>query len=111
MRFRIADLAEILFIDSVVPIEAGRVEVTFSLMARLQGIGAPDMSLALVDEAIHQVSQDVPIWEHKMRWKRPSLAEGDGPIMRFRQWAEQFTAATTETKAMPVHRMDLVANA
>jgi nitrite reductase/ring-hydroxylating ferredoxin subunit len=110
VRFRIADLAEILFIDSVVPIEAGRVEVTFSLMARLQGIGAPDMSLALVDEAI-QVSQDVPIWEHKMRWKRPSLAEGDGPIMRFRQWAEQFTAATTETKAMPVHRMDLVANA
>jgi nitrite reductase/ring-hydroxylating ferredoxin subunit len=111
VRFRIADLAEVLFIDSVVPIEAGRVEVTFSLMARLQGIGAPDMSLALVDEAIHQVSQDVPIWEHKMRWKRPSLAEGDGPIMRFRQWAEQFTAATTETKAMPVHRMDLVANA
>lgn len=107
VRFRIADLAEILFIDSVVPIEAGRVEVTFSLMARLQGIGSPDMSLALVDEAIHQVSQDVPIWEHKMRWKRPSLAEGDGPIMRFRQWAEQFT----QTREMPVHRMELVANA
>lgn len=108
VRFRIADLAEILFIDSVVPIEAGRVEVTFSLMARLQGIGSPDMSLALVDEAIHQVSQDVPIWEHKMRWKRPSLAEGDGPIMRFRQWAEQFT---TQPREMPVHRMELVANA
>ncbi|RQO43083.1 hypothetical protein DBV14_26635 [Variovorax sp. KBW07] len=107
VRFRIADLAEILFIDSVVPIEAGRVEVSFSLMARLQGIGSPDMSLALVDEAIHQVSQDVPIWEHKMRWKRPSLAEGDGPIMRFRQWAEQFT----QTREMPVHRMELVANA
>ena len=107
VRFRIADLAEILFIDSVVPIEAGRVAVTFSLMARLQGIGSPDMSLALVEEAIHQVSQDVPIWEHKMRWKRPSLAEGDGPIMRFRQWAEQFT----QTREMPVHRMELVANA
>lgn len=93
VRFRIGDLAEIVFVDSVVPVEPGRVTVTFSLMARLQGIDAPDMSLALVDEAIDQVSQDVPIWEHKVRWKRPGLAEGDGPIMGFRRWAAQFDLA------------------
>jgi len=111
VRFRIADLAEILFVDSVVPIEAGRVAVSFSLMARLQGIASPDMSLALIDEAIHQVSQDVPIWEHKMRWKRPSLAEGDGPIMRFRHWAEQFETEDEVPAPAPLRRIEIAAHA
>ncbi len=39
---------------------------------------------------IHDVMQDVPIWENKRFMQRPALAEGDGPIGKFRQWTRQF---------------------
>lgn len=90
VRFRIGDVAEILFVDAVTPIETDVVDVRFSLLAKLDGVRIPDMSLALVDEAIRQVSEDVPIWNHKMHWQTPSLAPGDGPVMKFRNWAKQF---------------------
>ncbi len=36
------------------------------------------------------ISQDFVIWQHK-RYVPPSmLAEGDGPVGKYRQWAEQF---------------------
>jgi 3-ketosteroid 9alpha-monooxygenase subunit A len=34
--------------------------------------------------------QDVRIWETKRYLERPSLAEGDGPIMKVRKWYRQF---------------------
>lgn len=34
--------------------------------------------------------QDFPIWENKRFIHPPALAEGDGPVGRFRQWARQF---------------------
>ena len=34
--------------------------------------------------------QDRAIWENKIWLPVPALAEGDGPIGRYRQWARQF---------------------
>lgn len=93
VRFRIGDLAEILFIDAITVRDAGQLDLTFSLMARLDGVEIPDMSLELINEAIRQVSEDVPIWENKTHWARPSLTRDDGPIMKFRRWAERFSAS------------------
>lgn len=39
---------------------------------------------------VHDTKQDLPIWEHKRYTDPPALAEGDGPIGRYRQWARQF---------------------
>lgn len=36
------------------------------------------------------LNDDNPIWSHKVYVDRPRLAEGDGPIQRYRQWARQF---------------------
>ena len=36
------------------------------------------------------VEQDFVIWQHKAFVPRPALANGDGPVMRYRRWAEQF---------------------
>ncbi len=36
------------------------------------------------------VEQDIPIWENKVYRQRPPLSEADGPILRFRAWAQQF---------------------
>lgn len=101
VRFRIGDLAEILFVDAITPRGPCEVELRFSLMARLRGIESPDMSLELIQEAIRQVSQDVPIWNHKAHRARPSLAKGDGPVMPFRQWAQQFTVDGEDVAAQP----------
>jgi nitrite reductase/ring-hydroxylating ferredoxin subunit len=37
------------------------------------------------------VSQDVPIWGHKRALERPAIAEGDGPLGKYRSWARQFS--------------------
>ncbi len=36
------------------------------------------------------LNDDDPIWTHKVYVDRPRLAEGDGPIQRYRNWARQF---------------------
>lgn len=40
--------------------------------------------------AVGGVHQDIPIWEGLRHVDRPRLVKGDGPIPRFRRWAEQF---------------------
>lgn len=42
---------------------------------------------------VHDAGQDFPIWENKRYLDAPALADGDGPIGRFRYWAKQFYAA------------------
>src|SRR5690606_854489 len=38
------------------------------------------------------VEGDIPIWENKIHLERPFLCDGDGPILRFRKYFEQFYA-------------------
>lgn len=38
----------------------------------------------------HEVAQDHRIWEHKTYLHPPILAQGDGPIGRYRAWCRQF---------------------
>ena len=33
---------------------------------------------------------DLPIWNNKIHRPRPILCDGDGPILAYRQWFEQF---------------------
>jgi nitrite reductase/ring-hydroxylating ferredoxin subunit len=41
---------------------------------------------------VHDTAQDFEIWRHKRYVNPPALAEGDGPIGRYRAWARQFYA-------------------
>lgn len=38
----------------------------------------------------HDVEQDFVYWKNKRYESRPALADGDGPIGRYRRWARQF---------------------
>jgi len=42
------------------------------------------------DGICNDVSQDFVIWQHKRYVQPPILAEGDGPVGKYRQWAKQF---------------------
>ena len=37
-----------------------------------------------------EVNQDLDVWQHKSFVHPPQLAKGDGPILAYRRWAEQF---------------------
>jgi hypothetical protein len=45
------------------------------------------------DEIVHQVEQDLPIWENKVYLESPVLCDGDGPIAKYRKWFQQFYAS------------------
>jgi nitrite reductase/ring-hydroxylating ferredoxin subunit len=45
----------------------------------------------------HDVSQDFVIWENKIFVQPPALAEGDGPLGRYRQWTRQFYQNASST--------------
>ena len=45
---------------------------------------------AFVKEVNRQFTDDIPIWENKIYVDKPNLCDGDGPIARFRKWAQQF---------------------
>ncbi len=41
---------------------------------------------------IRDIRQDEEIWRHRTMLESPALAAGDGPIIKFRRWSEQFYA-------------------
>ncbi len=41
------------------------------------------------------VTQDFVIWENKIFVQPPALAEGDGPVGKYRRWARQFYQSST----------------
>lgn len=44
---------------------------------------------------VHDVLQDKAIWENKRYEPRPRIADGDGPLGRYRQYVRQFYPAST----------------
>jgi phenylpropionate dioxygenase-like ring-hydroxylating dioxygenase large terminal subunit len=96
---------------SATPVDAERCEMRVAMrMARALepsrlhaalGLLPPALARSLVARgAFHgflgDIQQDVRIWEHKRYVDPPALAEGDGPVGRFRQWARQFYPALPE---------------
>ena len=45
---------------------------------------------ALVADLKKQMIEDMVIWDHKVYLERPALIDVDGPVAKFRRWAEQF---------------------
>jgi len=51
----------------------------------------------VLDGLAHDVQQDFEIWQHKVYFAPPILAEGDGPVGRYRQWVKQFYCGNPAT--------------
>ncbi len=87
-------LVDTLLIGCAVPVDAGSCEVRYSFVVRKQGDAASTSSLgeAFINEIHERTAEDVEIWENKAYLARPALIAGDGPIMKYRRWCEQFYA-------------------
>jgi nitrite reductase/ring-hydroxylating ferredoxin subunit len=85
------------------PTEPGRVDLRFAVSAHVpggRGVAGLASRRALAEAvarivkvmSVHDVEEDVRIWEHKRYLSRPALADGDGPVGAYRRWASQFYA-------------------
>jgi hypothetical protein len=54
----------------------------------------PFLARGTFDGLVHDVQQDFVIWQHKRYVQPPILAEGDGPVGKYRLWARQFYRGT-----------------
>ena len=78
------------------PVEADQVELRFCFTYPETEEGSPEhrAALAAIESTCGQrgVEGDIPIWHHKIHRARPLLCDGDGPILRYRRYFEQFYA-------------------
>lgn len=83
------------------PVEPGWIDLRIAVSAQensglLPAVRAPLarlLSRSILFLFIKDVGQDVRIWHQKAYLETPALAEGDGPIGRYRRWARQFYPA------------------
>ncbi|MEU0133906.1 Rieske 2Fe-2S domain-containing protein [Streptomyces sp. NPDC006296] len=86
------------------PTGTGRIQLRFGTKLELNGIpGVPGtigraaatplarlLSAVLQRVASVDTGADLLMWHHQEHVEQPRLAQGDGPIGRYRQWAQQF---------------------
>lgn len=60
---------------------------------------------------VANVDEDLPIWNHKVHLDKPALTPLDGPIVEYRQWANQFypsmTSSTSGNFSLNIGKMPL----
>jgi 3-ketosteroid 9alpha-monooxygenase subunit A len=88
---RIAGGIDTLMLNTATPIDEDRTDVSFSYSVLHAGdehkkrIGS-----ARIRNLEHQFDQDLPIWENKVYWDRPTLCAEDGDFGQYRRWMKQF---------------------
>ncbi|GAA4701302.1 Rieske 2Fe-2S domain-containing protein [Streptomyces youssoufiensis] len=86
---------------AVTPVDAAHVDLRLTTSARCARLGprvAAGPPAELAARALtwlfwFDTRKDFPIWEHRRYAQQPRLAKGDGPVVKFRRWSEQFYSA------------------
>ncbi|WP_062269460.1 Rieske 2Fe-2S domain-containing protein [Endozoicomonas arenosclerae] len=88
---RFTRMFEIVMMGTITPIDDQSIHMRFVFsLPKAQTAMNVLYAHGVRDEIVHQVNQDIPIWEHKIYKEQPILCEGDGPIGQYRKWFEQF---------------------
>ena len=79
-------------IFSVTPVEEELVRAHYRFFVEKdEETGEPsNYGRGLMKEFSRQITQDIPIWERKIYREQPRLAMGEGAIVDYRRWVEQF---------------------
>jgi nitrite reductase/ring-hydroxylating ferredoxin subunit len=74
------------------PIDEERLTLRLAVSVRRRSRILPYglLTRLILQGLVRDARQDFPIWENKRYLARPALADGDGPIGRYRGWARQF---------------------
>lgn len=94
---RFSGIADILLLNSPTPIRRERTHLRFDFY-HPAGVGPSSQrtARAVARNIIHQLQQDIPIWEHKRYQPNPVLCNGDGPILAYRRQYAQYYAKSPE---------------
>ncbi|WP_437289823.1 Rieske 2Fe-2S domain-containing protein [Sorangium sp. So ce406] len=85
---RFTGIVELLFVNTVTPVDDELVDVRVAFWLRKDG--AQRLGQALAAEVCRQIEEDIPIWENKIYRPQPVLCAGEKTIMTFRKWSSQF---------------------
>lgn len=87
-------LVDTLLLGCALPVSPDSCELRYSFVVRSDGDAESTSKLgeAFIREIHERTVEDVEVWENKAYVPRPALAHGDGPIMAYRRWCEQFYA-------------------
>jgi 3-ketosteroid 9alpha-monooxygenase subunit A len=74
------------------PVDEQHVDLRFGVMLKM--IGSEEKTRMFAEKYAENLKlgfhQDIAIWENKKYREVPVLCDGDGPIMKLRQWYAQF---------------------
>jgi phenylpropionate dioxygenase-like ring-hydroxylating dioxygenase large terminal subunit len=96
-------LVDTLLLGCATPVTPGSCELRYSFVVADTGDESSTRGLgeAFIREIHERTAEDVEIWENKAYVPRPALAKGDGPILAFRRWCEQFYAEGVDRNPEP----------
>lgn len=100
---RFEGISETLLMAAITPVDRDRVHARFAFTqprAQAEGAGA-GLARALIRDICKQFDQDKVIWDRQAYLPNAIICAGDGPIMRFRRFYEQFYA---ERQPQPASR-------
>lgn len=99
-RTRLKGVVELSLMVLATPVTADDVELRFCFTFPDAPEGSPEYQAAMtaIGYTCGQtgVEGDIPIWHHKIHRVKPFLCDGDGPILRFRRYFEQFYVDSLE---------------
>lgn len=97
---RLTGVVELSLMVLATPVEADDVELRFCFTFPEVPEGSYEHQAAMtaIGYTCGQtgVEGDIPIWHHKIHRETPFLCDGDGPILRFRRYFEQFYDTSLE---------------
>ena len=93
-------ISETLMIAGITPIDQERTHVRFAFTQPKSEAEGPMASLAkaMRREICKQLDQDKVVWDRQKYMTKPSICDGDGPIVPFRSFFSQFYAEWDSTK-------------
>ena len=65
---------------------------TVFLQPKKQSGGNREIAAMHIEHVMANIDEDTRIWDYKIYQEKPTLCDGDGPIMKYRKWFKQFYA-------------------
>lgn len=87
-------ISETLMIAGITPIDQGRTHIRFAFTQPKSEAEGPmaNVAKAMRREICKQLDQDKVVWDRQKYKPKPSICDGDGPILPFRKFFAQFYA-------------------
>ena len=87
-------ISETLMVAGITPIDQGKTHIRFAFTQPKSEAEGPmaNLAKAMRREICRQLDQDKVVWDRQKYKPKPSICDGDGPILPFRKFFAQFYA-------------------